>query len=47
MTYESPTITEIGSIADFTRGDGRHREFDGIHFLFGLIPVPDLTGPGS
>ena len=21
-TYEAPTVTELGSIADFTRGDG-------------------------
>ena len=28
-TYETPTITELGSVADFTRQDGWDIDFDG------------------
>jgi hypothetical protein len=39
MTYESPSITELGSVADFTRGEG----FGGLDSLFPL----DLRAPGG
>lgn len=29
MTYETPTITELGSVADFTRADSFAWDFDG------------------
>lgn len=29
MTYETPTITELGSVADFTRADSFALHFDG------------------
>jgi hypothetical protein len=32
MNYETPTITELGSVADFTRADRFAFAFDG--FLF-------------
>jgi hypothetical protein len=28
--YETPAITELGSVADFTRGAGGGPQFDGI-----------------
>lgn len=30
--YEAPMITEIGSIADLTRGDSLNWDFDGMIF---------------
>ncbi len=30
--YERPTITELGSVADFTRGDGFRGEHDSLSF---------------
>lgn len=33
--YESPTITELGSIADFTRGEGFRGNHDSVTF-FGI-----------
>ena len=32
-TYESPTITELGSIADFTSGHGLRGDHDSFFFL--------------
>jgi hypothetical protein len=35
-TYETPTITELGSVADFTQGDNRAFAIDGFfeaHFF--------------
>lgn len=29
-SYEAPTITELGSVADFTRGDTFAWQFDGM-----------------
>ena len=30
MTYETPSITELGSVADFTRGDSFAWAWDGL-----------------
>lgn len=30
MTYETPSITELGSVADFTRGDSFAMAWDGL-----------------
>ena len=30
MMYETPTITELGSVADFTRGDSFAWDWDGF-----------------
>lgn len=30
--YEAPTITELGSVADFTRADALSIQFDGVLF---------------
>jgi hypothetical protein len=32
MTYETPTITELGSVADFTRQDSLALAYDGKIF---------------
>lgn len=32
MTYETPTITDLGSVADFTRADRWALRFDGMFF---------------
>jgi hypothetical protein len=32
MTYETPTITELGSVADFTRADSLALDYDGKWF---------------
>ena len=32
MNYETPTITELGSVADFTRNDRWALDFDGLLF---------------
>ena len=32
MNYETPTITELGSVADFTRNDVWALDFDGWLF---------------
>jgi hypothetical protein len=32
--YESPTVTELGSVADFTQGQGIRGDADSIHFQF-------------
>ena len=32
-TYEPPTITDLGSIADFTRGDGWRGDHDNFTFI--------------
>ena len=41
MTYETPTITELGSVADFTRGDSFAWHWDGFHsqVIFGNTPT--------
>jgi hypothetical protein len=40
MTYETPTIIQLGSVADFTRGDSFAWEFDGFfsQHLLGNTP---------
>jgi hypothetical protein len=30
--YEAPTITELGTVADFTRGDGFQGSHDSLSF---------------
>jgi hypothetical protein len=45
LTYESPAITELGSVADFTRADGIGLDFDGmrpIEIWGRTFHVPDL-----
>ena len=32
MNYEAPAITELGSVADFTRADRIAFAFDGVYF---------------
>jgi hypothetical protein len=32
--YESPAVIELGSVADFTRGQGWQGNADSIHFQF-------------
>jgi hypothetical protein len=39
MTYETPVISELGSVADFTRADSFAIAFDG-RFLRGDDPSP-------
>jgi hypothetical protein len=39
MTYETPAITELGSVADFTRADWFAPGSDGSHWL-----IEGLTG---
>jgi hypothetical protein len=42
-TYETPAITELGSVADFTRGAGNDWNWDG-----GLdFKSSDKPGPGG
>lgn len=45
-TYESPTITELGSVADFTRQDGWDIDFDG-RLAHDRNGVPGPFGGGS
>jgi hypothetical protein len=53
VNYEAPAITQLGSLAGFTRGDGNELEFDGVHYIHipigkGIsIPIIDITGPGT
>ena len=46
MTYETPTVTELGSVADFTRGSGSGPQWDGIFDIFSGAPRPG-GGSGS
>jgi hypothetical protein len=41
MAYETPTITELGSVADFTRGDSFALHWDGFHsqHILGVTPT--------
>jgi hypothetical protein len=32
MTYETPTISELGAVADFTRADSLALDYDGAAF---------------
>ncbi len=45
MTYETPTITDLGSVADFTRADRWALRFDGM--LFHGPPKPGGGTPTS
>jgi len=45
-TYETPSITELGSVADFTRGSGSGPQWDGIFDIFSGAPRPG-GGHGS
>jgi hypothetical protein len=36
MTYETPAITELGAVADFTRADFLAPGSDGTHWLESL-----------
>ena len=42
MTYETPTITDLGSVADFTRADTWALRFDGL-----LFHGPQPSGGGG
>jgi hypothetical protein len=46
MTYETPTITDLGSVADFTRADSWAVRFDGLLF-HGSKPNPGGGGGGT
>jgi hypothetical protein len=39
MTYETPTIIELGSVTDFTRADRIALDFDG-HLFHGDVRSP-------
>jgi hypothetical protein len=41
--YETPTITELGSVADFTRGAGSGETSDGLYDFIEVI-FPGSTG---
>jgi hypothetical protein len=36
-SYESPRITELGSVADFTRGAGSGPQQDGLYDIFEFL----------
>jgi hypothetical protein len=40
-SYETPTITELGSVADFTRGDIFAWQFDGMTLAEVIQSVQD------
>ncbi|HSB85443.1 MAG TPA: lasso RiPP family leader peptide-containing protein [Ilumatobacteraceae bacterium] len=42
MTYESPRVTELGSVADFTRADRWALDWDG-RFLHANYKTPPPT----
>ena len=44
-TYETPAITELGSVADFTQGSGTNWQYDGGIDFF--TRGPDGGGGGS
>ena len=47
-SYEKPTVTELGSVADFTRGDGFRGDHDNITFtLWGYDFSFDYGQPTS
>ena len=46
MNYETPTITDLGSVADFTRADSFAVRFDGLLF-HGNKPKPGGGGGGG
>jgi len=35
--YEAPTVTELGSVSDFTRGAGSGPHQDGLYDIFEFI----------
>jgi hypothetical protein len=41
--YETPKISELGSVADFTRGAGAGSESDGLYDFIEVI-FPGSTG---
>lgn len=38
--YESPTLTEVGSVRDLTLGEGWNSWDDSIQFFGFVIPLP-------
>ena len=40
--YEAPTIKELGSVADITRGAGYGAQWDGIRDFFDFIIDGDI-----
>jgi hypothetical protein len=42
--YESPRITELGSVADFTRGAGSGPQQDGLYDIFEFIFTGTFEG---
>jgi len=44
--YETPTVTELGSVADFTRGAGSGPQWDGFFDLF-FTGKPGTPRPGG
>lgn len=48
--YESPSIRELGSVADFTRGEGFHGSHDNFTLTWGKHTIIDIDygrGPSS
>jgi hypothetical protein len=43
LVYETPSVTELGSVADFTRGSGSGPEWDGIFDFFSKNPGTPST----
>ena len=44
--YETPTITELGSVADFTRGAGAGNQQDGIYDFLEFIGIAPAATAG-
>jgi hypothetical protein len=47
QTYETPAITELGSVADFTQGTGSDFQYDGGLDFWGTRVKPGTGGGGS
>jgi hypothetical protein len=47
LNYEAPRITELGSVADFTRGDKFAWQFDGMSIAEAIHQVRPGNRPGG